>query len=115
MLEDLYAEGVIPDEPVNHIVCDAVRRNCNRAVHEFLDSNATASSMFEPLCRLCRAVHLGDFSFAHGGGNAVGEPELVYHYGGGWHRSTRFFNFMTGMRMATDDEIEKIINTMGVG
>lgn len=113
MLEYLYAEGVIPDDRVNHIVCDAVRTNRNRAVHEFWDCKATAVSTFEPLCRLCRGVHLADFSFDHEGEDVVAEPEAVYHYGGGWPRSMRFLNFMKGMRMASDEEIEVILKTMG--
>lgn len=112
MLEYLYDKCVIPDDPVNHIVCEAVRRNRNRAVHEFLDSKATAASTFDPLCRLCRGVHLAHFSFDTECGDAVGEPEAVYHYGGDWSWSKRFLNFMKGMRMATDDEVEEIINMM---
>ena len=112
MLEYLYDKGVIPDDRVNRVVCEAVRRNRNRAVHEFLDSKATAASTFEPLCRLCRGVHLAHFSFDHEGEDVVAEPEAVYHHGGEWPRSMRFLNFMKGMRMASDEEIEAILKGM---
>lgn len=112
MLEYLYAEGVIPDDPVNHIVCEAVRRNRNRAVHEFLDSRATAASTFDPLCRLCRGVHLAHFSFDNEGEDAVGEPEVIYYHGGGWPQSIRFLHFMSGIRMATEEEMEAIRKAM---
>lgn len=112
MLEYLYDEGVIPDDRVNRIVCEAVRKNRNRAVHEFLDSKAAASSTFEPLCRLCRAVHLGDFSFDHEGDDEVAEPEAVYYHGGGWPRSTRFLNYMKRRHMASEEEMEAILKSM---
>lgn len=112
MLDYLYGEGVIPDDRVNRIVCEAVRRNRNRAVHEFLDSKAAASSTFEPLCRLCRAVHLGDFSFDHEGDEEVAEPDAVYNYGGGWPKAMRFVNFMKRMCMATEEEMEAIRKAM---
>lgn len=112
MLEYLYDEGVIPDDRVNRIVCEAVRKNRNRAVHEFLDSKAAASSTFEPLCRLCRAVHLGDFSFDHEGDDEVAEPETVYYHGGGWPRSTRFLNYMQRMHMASEEEMKAILKSI---
>lgn len=112
MLEYMYGEGVIPDDRVNRIVCEAVRRNRNRAVHEFLDSKAAASSTFEPLCRLCRAVHLGTFSFDHEGDEEVAEPEVIYYHGGGWPQSIRFLHFMSGIRMATEEEMETIRKAM---
>ena len=112
MLEYLYDKGVIPDDRVNRVVCEAVRRNRNRAVHEFLDSRATAASTFEPLCRLCRAVHLGDFSFDHEGDDEVAEPETVYYHGGGRPRSTRFLDYMQRMHMASEEEMEAILKSM---
>ena len=108
MLEYLYDKGVIPDDRVNRVVCEAVRRNRNRAVHEFLDMQSTANSTFEPLCRLCRAVHLSPFSFDNGGDGAMSEPEAVYHSSVSRSHSMRFLRFMNGVRMASEEEMESI-------
>lgn len=113
MLDYLYGEGVIPDDRVNRVVCNAVRRNRNRAVHEFFDSGVAANSTFDPLCRICRAVHLSAFSFDPEGGEEVAEPEAVYNHAGGLSRAARFSSFMKRMRMATDDEVDAILKAMG--
>lgn len=113
MLEYLYDKGIIPDDRVNRVVCEAVRRNRNRAVHEFFDSGVAANSTFDPLCRICRAVHLSAFSFDPEGGEEVAEPEAVYNHAGGLSRAARFSSFMERMRMATDDEVDAILKAMG--
>lgn len=112
MLEYLYAAGIIPDNSGNRIICEAVRKNRNRAVHEFLDSRLTAISTFEPLCRICRHTHLGTFSFDKKSNEEVSEPQIVYYFGGGWTCSMRFAHCMQDLRIATPEELMAIQREM---